>query len=127
MHILIIRPGAIGDTLLTFPIIQAIRSTYNNPRITLVSNPSVLPLALAAGLVDETADYGQLQWSSLFSSTGIQTPAILEQLQHTDLAICWLRDPAGIVEHNLLLAGVQRVIIAPGRPPDGQHRHVVAY
>ena len=127
MHILIIRPGAIGDTLLTFPIIQAIRSIYNNPRITLVGNPTVLPLALATGLVDETADYGQLQWSSLFSSTGIHSPAILELLQHTDLAICWLRDPAGLVEHNLLLAGVQRVIIAPGRPPDGQHRHVVAY
>lgn len=127
MHILIIRPGAIGDTLLTFPIIQAIRSTYNNPHITLVGNPAVLPLALATGLVNETSDYGQLQWSSLFSSTGIYSPAILEQLQHTDLAICWLGDPAGIVEHNLLLAGVQRVVIAPGRPPDGQHIHVVAY
>lgn len=131
MHILIIRPGAIGDTLLTFPIIQAIRNSYASPRITLVGNPAVLPLALAVGLVDETSDYGQLQWSSLFSSTGILSSAILEQLQHTDLAICWLRDPAGIVEHNLLLAGVQKVVIAPGRPPDGpqtgKQRHVVAY
>jgi len=127
LRILIIRPGAIGDTLLTFPIIHAIRNTYNHPHITFVGNPAVLPLALAANLVDETADYGQLQWSSLFSSTGIHSPAILAQLQYTDLAICWLRDSSGIVEHNLLLAGVQKVIIAPGRPPDGQHIHVVAY
>ena len=131
MHILIIRPGAIGDTLLTFPIIQAIRSSYASPRITLVGNPAVLPLALAVGLVDETSDYGQLQWSSLFSSTGLHSSAILAQLQHTNLAFCWLRDPAGIVEHNLLLAGVQKVVIAPGRPPDGPQPgktgHIVAY
>src|SRR5947209_319155 len=126
-HILIIRPGAIGDTLLALPIIEAIRKAYINPRITLVGNPTVLPLALATHLVDEASDYGHLQWSSLFSPSGIHSPAILDQLQHTDLAICWLRDPEGILEQKLRQAGVRKVIVAPGRPPEGQHTHIVAY
>ena len=89
-----------------------------------------MPLALATGLVDETSNYEQLQWSYLFSSTNIHSPTMLSllyQLQHIDLAICWLRDPEGIVEHNLLLAGIPKVIIAPGRPPESQQIPIVAY
>src|SRR3989442_6918 len=120
MHILIIRPGAIGDTLLTFPIIQAIRNQYGNPHITLVGNPAVLPLALASDLVDKTSDYGQLQWSGLFSTNNTFSPAMLSQLQHTDLVICWLRDPEGVVERNLRLSGAKKVIISAARPPAGK-------
>ncbi len=127
MRILIIRPGAIGDTLLTFPIIKAIRNEYVNPYITLVGNPAVLPLALASGLADETSDYGQLQWSSLFSTYNTFSPAMRDQLQQTELAICWLRDPEGVVERNLCLAGVKKVIITAGRPPEDAAIHVVQY
>ena len=124
---MIIRPGAIGDTLLTFPVIQALRTQYGDPRITFVGNAAVLPLALAFGLVEEGADYGDLRWSELFSAEGIYTPELHKQLQQTELAICWLRDPDGMVEHNLRLAGVKRVIVAPGRPPEGRRIHVVDY
>ena len=127
MHVLIIRPGAIGDTLLTFPIIQALKTQYPDPHITLVGNPIVLPLALSFGLVEEVSDYGQLQWSELFSTSGIHSPALRNQLQHTDLAICWLRDPGGLVEQNLRLVGVKHIIVAPGRPPAGKRIHVVEY
>ncbi|TMC17983.1 MAG: glycosyltransferase family 9 protein [Chloroflexi bacterium] len=127
MHILIIRPGAIGDSLLTFPIIQSLRAKYDDPHITFVGNDAVLPLTLALGLVEEVADYGDLRWSELFSAEGIHTPELREQLQQTELAICWLRDPDGRVEHNLRLAGVKRVIVTPGRPPEGRRIHVVDY
>jgi len=48
-------------------------------------------------------------------------------LRRIDLAICWLRDLDGVVERNLLKAGVQRVIVAPGRPPEGERIHIVDY
>ena len=129
MHILIIRPGAIGDTLLTFPIIKALRARHSDSHlhITLVGNAAVLPLALAFGLVEEVADYGHLRWSELFSAEGIHAPELREELQETDLAICWLRDPDGLVEHNLRLAGVKQVVVAPGRPPEGKRIHLVDY
>src|SRR6266699_1769725 len=114
------------ETLLAFPVIQAIRKAYNNPHITFAGNPTVLPLALATGLVDEASDFSLLQWSSLFSSSRIHSPAVLDQLQRTDLAICWLRDPDGTLAQNLGRAGVRNVIVAPGRPAEGQHTHLVA-
>ncbi len=126
-HILVIRPGAIGDVLLTFPVLQALREAYVNPQITLVSNAVVLPLALASGIVDEVFDYQDIRWSELFSEPGIHSPAVLDLLAQTDLAICWLRDPDHIVEQNLREAGVKRVIVAPGRPPEGTRVHIVEY
>jgi heptosyltransferase III len=127
MHILIIRPGAIGDTLLTFPVIQALRAHYDNPHITLVSNPAVLPLAIKFGLAEDVSDYEQLQWSELFASTGIQQPTLGAQLRRVDLAICWLHDASGIVKHNLYTAGVKNVVVVPGRPPEGERIHIVDY
>jgi len=127
MNLLIIRPGAIGDALLTFPILKALREKYSNPHLTFVSNANVLPLAVAFGLAEAVSDYGHMQWGELFSTTGIQTPAMREQLQHTELAICWLRDTDGLVERNLRTTGVGQVIVAPGRPAEGMHMHVVEY
>ncbi len=127
MNLLIIRPGAIGDTLLTFPVLRALRTQFTNPHISFVSNANVLPLAVAFGLAEAVSDYGHMQWGELFSTTGIQTPAMREQLQRTDLAICWLPDTDGLVERNLRTAGVGQVIVAPGRPAEGMHMHVVEY
>src|SRR5258708_8656885 len=127
MHILIIRPGAIGDALLTFPVIQALHAHYDNPHVTLVSNPAVLPLAIKFGLAEEVSDYGHLQWSELFASTGIQQPTLGAQLRQVDLAICWLRDATGVVKRNLYTAGVKNVVVAPGRPNAGERMHIADY
>jgi heptosyltransferase-3 len=127
MNIVVIRPGAIGDVLLTFPILQALRAKYSSPYITFVSNASVLPLAQASGLVDEVSDYQDMLWSELFSTKGIHTPVLKSRLQAVDMAICWLGDVEGIVERNLHSIGIRQIIIAPGRPPQGERIHIVDY
>ncbi len=100
--ILVIRPGAIGDALLTFPVLKALREQYDGMRITLVSNAQVLPLAQAFGVAEQA-------------------------FEQTDLAICWMRDPDGIIEHNLKMSGVKQIIIAPGRPSESERVHIVDY
>jgi ADP-heptose:LPS heptosyltransferase len=127
MHILIVRPGAIGDTLLTLPVIQALKACYEQPSVTLVGNVTVLPLASATGIVDHASNYELPQWGELFSNHGITTPALQTQLRVVDLAICWLRDSDGIVANNLRRAGVREVITAPGRPAPGQRVHIMTY
>src|SRR5260370_10549645 len=125
--ILVFRPGAIGDALLAFPVLKALREQYDNTRITLMSNAQVLPLAQAFGVAEQTFDFQEIQWSELFSSNGIHTSSMRELLSQTDLAICWMRDPDGIIERNLKTSGVKQSIIAPGRPSAGEHLHIVDY
>ncbi|HLH61449.1 MAG TPA: glycosyltransferase family 9 protein [Ktedonobacteraceae bacterium] len=126
-RILVIRPGAIGDALLAFPVLQALREEHFNPHITLVSNVAVLPLARAWGVADVIFDYQDIRWSELFAGEGIGSTAVHDLLAQTDLAICWLRDPDGIVARNVREAGARRVIIAPGRPPESMSVHIVEY
>ena len=127
MNILIIRPGAIGDALLAFPMLHALRARYGAKHITFVSNSSVLPLAQAWRVADEVSDFQQTQWSELFSTTGIHNAGLRELLASTDMAICWLSDPDHLVEGNLRQADVKKIIIAPGRPPEDSYMHVAEY
>lgn len=118
MRILVIRPGALGDALLTFPVLDALRARYIGAEIVFVSNKAVLPLALATGVADTVFDYGDALMSALFGK--IQVGTVLHTLlQGTDLAICWLNDAEGIVKANL--SGIERVMIAPGRPRERMH------
>src|SRR5450755_24380 len=126
-QLLVIRPGAIGDSLLAFPVIQALRERAPAPRVTFVSNAAVLPLAQDAGLAEEVADYSSALWSELFSTIGVRTPAFRDLLQRVDSAICWLRDPEGIVRRNLQACGIEHIVIAPGRPAAESEVYIVDY
>lgn len=127
MNIVIIRPGAIGDTLLALPILQALRAQFVHPHITFVGNIAVLPLAQKAGLVDAVSDYQALQWSELFSDAGVQAPELRNMLRGADRVIGWLRGDGRLVERNLREAGAKQVIVAPGRPPEGERIHILDY
>ncbi len=125
MYILIVRPGAIGDALLTFPLLYALKTRTPSLSITFVSNAAVLSLAQIWRLADAVFDYGSLEWSELFTQNGIRSPALLHVLGSIKCAICWLRDPDKLVEHNLRAIGIPQVLVVPGLPNIEQH--ITAY
>ncbi len=127
MNILVIRPGAVGDALIAFPTLHALRTKYGAKRITFVSNASVLPLAQAWKLANDVSNFEQTRWSELFSTTGIRDTGLRELLATTDMAVCWLGDPDHLVENNLRQTGVKKIIVAPGRPPENSFAHVAEY
>ncbi len=126
-NILIVRPGAIGDALLTFPLLRAIKTRNVHAHITFVSNPAVLPLATDFALADAVFNYEAIEWSELFSQAGIRSLFLREMLQRTGCAICWLRDTDSIVRSNLHALGIPDIIIAPGRPTPEDQTHIVTY
>ena len=127
MRILLIRPGAIGDSLLAFPIMQALRTQQRELHITFVSNGAVLPLAQAFQLADAVYDYGHPLWSELFLPPTRYSQQYRTLLQHTDRVICWLHDDDGIVAQGLQTLGIQHITVAPGRPAPGVRLHIVDY
>lgn len=127
MHVLLIRPGAIGDSLLTFPVMQALRVQHSDAHITFVSNAAVLPLAHACQLADATYDYSAPLWSQLFLPPDRYSQQVRTLLAHTDQVICWLRDDDGIIARGLRAVGIKHVTVAPGRPPAGERIHIVDY
>ncbi len=126
MRMLIIRPGAIGDTLLTFPLLQALKVQHTELFITFVGNAAVLPLALACNLVNAVSSYEDAKWGKLFQPDAPKEQ-LSELLGQVDMAICWLRDPQGMVANNLRKIAIPQIVVAPGRPATDKRQPVVAY
>jgi len=116
MNIVVIRPFKIGDALITFPILIALRAKYANPHITLVCDPVVVPLARAWNIADEVYGYDE-QWKRIFSAGGVRQSNVRDVLRQTDLAICWISDPGDLGKKNLLKAGVKEVIASTTPSP----------
>jgi ADP-heptose:LPS heptosyltransferase len=115
--IIVFRPGALGDTLLAFPALAALRRVFPGAWLVAVGNAPALALGRAAGLVDEVLPFDDLCWADLFAEDGICSPAALGALDGVDLAVLWLRDSAGLAARNLRALGIASVLSAPGRPP----------
>ncbi len=121
--IVVFRPGALGDTLLAFPALEALRRAFPDARLSTIGNAPALVLARDAGLVDEAFAYDLPWWSDLFSEEGIRSPEARQVLAGARLVVLWLRDPDGLAVRNLRALGVASILSAPGRPPEGARIH----
>jgi heptosyltransferase-3 len=83
MRRLLIRPGAIGDCVLTFPAMEALKTDY-----TEVWVPGVMkPLVQFADRVESIASTG-LDWLAIPGVEGLQRP-VLDRLAGFDSIVSW--------------------------------------
>ena len=119
--LLVYRSGALGDALLAVPALAALRDRFAAGQVTVVTNPSVLPLLLASGLCDvaRSQDDPRLLW--LFSAAGVasETPRV-------DAAVVWSSAVSVGAVEELRRRGAL-VIQAPSRPSEGADEHASEY
>jgi heptosyltransferase III len=126
-RLLLIRPGALGDTLLSLPALALARQQWPGRDLTLVAREDVGHLALGSLLIDHVSDYRDVRWSSIFREKIPQAGAAQDPLQtlvRGSSVVAWLRDPDGIVEHNLRRLGARRIVLAQGRPNPTMVEHM---
>jgi heptosyltransferase-3 len=119
-QITVVRPGALGDTLLTLPALALLRRWAPDAHLTLIARADILPLALASGLADHTWPWDLPDWGVLFASqadTLPLTPRAQAALVQADVVIVWAPDPSGVVAGSLSALGAGQVIVAPAQPP----------
>ena len=125
--IVVLRPGALGDTLLTFPALAALRRAFPGAQLTAIGNAPALKLARDAGLADAIFDYDLPWWAELFSDDGIRSPQARDMLAGAGLAALWIGREAEQMTRNLRALGVQEIVSAPGRPPEHGQQHAADY
>ena len=118
---LVIRGGALGDFLLTLPVLAALREAEPEARLEVLAYPGIAALARAAGLVDgvRSIEYGPL--AGFFTRGAVTDPALRTYFASFDLVISYLYDPDGIFAENLRAAGVRRLVTGPPRVTGGTH------
>ena len=124
MRIAIHRAGALGDTLLTFPALNALRQEWPDAHITLICRADVHALALASGLADKTLSQALSVWMCLFDDVVSPSDLARETFAGTDFALVWATDAGGEIASRLRALGVQRALVAEPPPQAGSRRHV---
>lgn len=122
--ILILRPAAIGDTLLTFPALLALRRRFSSSRLAVIGNRTALQLGLAASIIDEGEAFGADWISDLFDDC--PPPSLRARLERFGLGIVWMHDVAAATDlaRRLERAGLRQAIPLVSFPEAGQPIHL---
>jgi len=121
MRLLIIRPAALGDTLMLMPSLHALRQKAET--ILVGRSPGINFLAPHVRRVMNYETHG---WHALFTDEKGTAPSLL--LHPADLALLFHGDPDGRVAARLrTLLPCARVKVFPGFPPAEKETHVALY
>ena len=120
MRTLVIHIGALGDFLLSCPVLEALRQ--DGP-VELLGARSRLDVAVEGGLADRAHDADGLDFYTLFSTP---SPRLAGFLGGFDRCVAWMR-PDAILSGNLFSCGIGDVRAFPGLPPAAWGRHASEY
>jgi len=108
--ILILRGGALGDFLVTLPLLKALRRRWPESRIELVGNRSAAELAVLDGCLDAAHGQEEARWARFYSSEELDGP-FRSWLETFDLVLGYWPDPAGELARHFPLRVGQRFVV----------------
>lgn len=117
------RGGAIGDFLLTLPVIAALKQHFPGARLEILGYPGIASLAVAGGLADQVRFIESPTLAGFFTSDAVLDPGWCHYFSETDLIVSFLHDPNRIFEGNVKRVSHAPFIQGPHRPDEGVNLH----
>jgi heptosyltransferase III len=121
--ILVIRGGAIGDFILTLPVLTALRQQFPRTHLEVLGYPFVAKLALAGGLVKRVQSIESRALAEFFARDGALDPGLIDYFSEFSLIISYLYDPDLIFKTNVGRCTQAQFITGPHRPDDSLNLH----
>jgi ADP-heptose:LPS heptosyltransferase len=122
-RILVIRGGAIGDFILTLPVIAALRRQFPQAHLEVLGYPHIAQLAVAGGLADRVQPIEARGLAGFFARGGTLEPDLMDYFSEFDLVISYLYDPDEIFKTNVGRCLVKQFIVGPHRPDEADRIH----
>jgi heptosyltransferase-3 len=123
----VFRPGALGDLILTAPVLNALveACTDRGARLDLhlfatMPHGKALASGDAAWGRLTVHDFGDRRCAWLFGAEGPAPDGLDDVLRDADAAIAYLADDDGIFRARLESLGIRKVVIHPARPHAGR-------
>lgn len=107
---LILRGGALGDFIVTLPVLQALRAQWPRAEIEIWGYPHIASLAQATGLAQTVVSLDRAEMARFFVPHPDFTDAQVQAIRSFDILFNYLHDPVAQVRSNLLLAGARQVL-----------------
>ena len=118
-RILVVRGGAIGDFVLTLPVLAALRAAHPQAGVAVLGARECGEMAVAGGLADEARPLEAREWAGFFVENGACDKGACEWLAGFDWVISFLHDPEGVFKANMCAASGARFLTGCHRPADG--------
>jgi heptosyltransferase III len=117
-RILVIRGGAIGDFIVTLPVLRALRNAFPGVHLEVLGYPHIAELALAGGLVDAVKPIDSRPLASFFARGGSLPDALADYFAGFHLVLSFLYDPDQIFRLNVARVTEAQFIQGPHRPDE---------
>ena len=129
MHpqILVIRTGAIGDTIVMSVVYQALRRHFPHASIEALGAMERLRLIHVPGYIDKITSIEAAGFAALFVADAPFPERLRAYLQRFDMILCYTFDPDHIVTNNLCKISAGHVYRFDPFPPQDANRHITAY
>src|SRR5260221_412949 len=121
--ILVIRGGAIGDFILTLPVLAALRQQFPQTRLEVLGYPHIAQLALAGGLADHVQSIEAGPLAGFFARNGSLHPSLQEYFAGFAIIISYLYDPDEVFQSNVARCSKAQFIAGPHRPVEQAGLH----
>ncbi len=122
-QILVIRGGAIGDFILTLPVLAALRRQFPASRLEVLGYPHIAQLALAGGLVEAVRHIEARALAGFFARRGSLDGGLQEYFASFAIILSYLYDPEGVFQENVARCSKAQFIAGPHRPDDHAPLH----
>ena len=116
--ILVIRGGAIGDFILTLPVLTALRLQFPDVAIEVLGYRHIVQLARAGGLADAVHNIEAATLSGFFARGGTLDTALQDYFGGFALIVSYLYDPDEIFHTNVARCSKAQFIAGPHRPQE---------
>lgn len=130
-RVLIIRSGAVGDLVLTLPVLSALKKRYCGLSIDMMGDPDRLSLLQHCGYVDKVLPIDGREFTPLFAPGGAPSGSVsqadepaLRNLRSYDAILSYLPDPDGVFAENLRRFASGPVLTGRSRPTEGHRIHM---
>jgi ADP-heptose:LPS heptosyltransferase len=121
--ILVIRGGALGDFILTLPVLAALRGHFPAHSIEILGDTRFASLAIAGGLADKAASLDSPALAGFFSPDGSKPLATAAYFAEFDLIVSYLYDRERIFQKNVSQCSPAKFIAGPHRPDEAENIH----
>jgi len=121
--ILVIRGGAIGDFVLTLPVLAALRRQFPDAHLEVLGYPHIAALALHGGLADAVRPVEARALAGFFADMGDLDDATGHYFAGFQVIVSYLYDPDGFFAENVKACTKAQFIPGPHRPDEARPVH----
>ena len=122
-RILVVRGGAIGDFILTLPVLAALRTNFPGNHLEILGYPHITSLAVASGLVDAAKGIDSRPLAGFFARGGDLDFDLSSYFAGFHVILSYLFDPDTIFRTNLTRVSRAQFIQGPHRPDEAASAH----